>query len=133
MLLQHGVHQSCNKATSENKLNTASLTCQTQLPPRLPSEGLCRTDKESLLTYISCVVHKNAAFATFDGGTLSLGSGKQGEGDLGSDQDKSGGSQGSLGTAGPSSLLSFCTGREDGGLQASCSCVPGPAAEVAVR
>lgn len=89
--------------------------------------------RKSFLTYISCVVHKNAAFATFDGDALFLDSETCGECDLGCDQDNSGWSRGSHGNAGPSLRPSFCTAREDGGLQVNCSCVPGPVAEVMVR
>lgn len=111
------------------------LTCKvTQEHARNPVEAQLRTEQEkSFLTYISCVVHKNAASATFDGGTLSLDSGTQGECDLGSGQGRSNGSQDSHGTAAPSPLLSFCRVRVHGGPRASCSCVPGPAAEVTGR
>lgn len=89
--------------------------------------------RKSFLTYISCVVHKNAAFATFRGDVFFLDSKMCGECDLGGDQQSSRWSSGSHGNAGPSPPPSFCIAREDGGLQGSCSCVPGPGAEVMAR
>lgn len=116
--------------------NNPTLTCKVAHPTALrkahrsPFKNRMR---KCFLTYISCVVHKNAAFATFGGGILSLHSGMRGESDLGSDQGKSGWHQGSHCTAGPSPLLSSCTGYGGGGPQGCCSCVLGPTAEVTVR
>lgn len=89
--------------------------------------------EKSFLTYISCVVHKNAAFATFQVDALLPAPEMDGECDLGAVQHSSGWSSGSHGNAGPPPQPSFCTAREDGGQRGSCSCVPGPGAEVMVR
>ena len=113
------------------------LTCKVSTPKwhlGKPVEGPERnTTRKSFLTYISCVVHKNAAFATFHGDVFFLDSKLCGECDLGGDQQSSRWSSGSHGNAGPSPRQSFCIAREDGGLQGSCSCVPGPGAEVMAR
>ena len=89
--------------------------------------------RKSFLTYISCVVHKNAAFATLGGDVLFLDSEMCGACELGGDQDDARWSLGSHGNAGSSPQPSFCIVREDDALQVHCSYVPGPAAEVTGR
>ena len=99
-----------------------------------PAEGPERKrTRKGFLTYISCVVHKNAAFATFHEAVLCLASKRCGRRGLRGDPRGSGRSSGSHGDAGPAPPRSFCTTRERGGPRGRCSCVPAPGAEVMAR
>ena len=98
-----------------------------------PAEGPERKrTRKGFLTYISCVVHKNAAFATFHDAVLSLASRGCGRG-WRDHLRGSGRSSGSHGNAGPAPPPSYCTARERGGPRGRCSCVPGPGVEVTAR
>lgn len=85
---------------------------------------MSKKERESFLTYISCDVHKNAAFETFRGGNRSLECDTCGQGDFCHGQGESDGGLDLLCTGEPSPRLSVYTIREGGVQRVPCSCVP---------
>lgn len=102
-------------------------------PPHSLKQPLPQERRESFLTYISCDVHKNAAFETFRGGNRWLARDARGMRAFCAGQEGRIWDGAELGTGAPSPQQSACTARAGGARRGTCSCAPVPAAGVTER